>query len=203
MTPAYTIFQYTHPDQVTEKAPSGCYVSGLFLEGARWDLQGGCLAKSLPKVLIEELPILRVIPIEAHRLKLVVSLLYSTWTFYIIPYHAVVLAEYTAYSCVHHVRPSQCYGCWTCISGRSCYSWAYFTLGTSRCMSSAQYWLVTVVRIYATIIVLLFFLHTKAHSQSIITITFLTCNHMEGNWFKSSSVLKIKGLTELFQLSWR
>lgn len=64
---------------MTEKAPSGCYVSGLFLEGARWDLKEGkegCLSKSLPKVLIEELPILRVIPIEAHRLKLVVSQCY-------------------------------------------------------------------------------------------------------------------------------
>lgn len=58
---------------MTEKAPSGCYVSGLFLEGAKWDLKERCLTKSLPKVLIEELPILRVIPIEAHRLKLVVS----------------------------------------------------------------------------------------------------------------------------------
>ena len=65
--------QYCHPDEVTEKAPSGCYVSGLFLEGAKWDVKNRCLAKSLPKVLIEELPILRVIPIEAHRLKLVVS----------------------------------------------------------------------------------------------------------------------------------
>ena len=65
--------QFCHPDEVTEKAPSGCYVSGLYLEGARWDLKERCLAKSLPKVLIEELPILRVIPIEAHRLKLVVS----------------------------------------------------------------------------------------------------------------------------------
>ena len=65
--------QFTHPDQVTEKAPSGCYVSGLYLEGARWDLEKGCLAKSLPKVLVEELPVLRVIPIEANRLKLVVS----------------------------------------------------------------------------------------------------------------------------------
>ena len=65
--------QYSHPDQVTEKAPSGCYVSGLYLEGARWDAEKSCLCKSLPKVLIEELPILRVIPIEAHRLKLVVS----------------------------------------------------------------------------------------------------------------------------------
>ncbi len=65
--------QFCSPDQVTEKAPSGCYVSGLYLEGARWDMENVCLVKSLPKVLIEELPILRVIPIEAHRLKLVVS----------------------------------------------------------------------------------------------------------------------------------
>ena len=27
------------PDQVTEKAPSGCYISGLYLEGAQWDLE--------------------------------------------------------------------------------------------------------------------------------------------------------------------
>lgn len=32
-----------------------------------------CLRKSPPKVLIEELPILRVIPIEANRLKLQVG----------------------------------------------------------------------------------------------------------------------------------
>ena len=58
---------------MADRAPSGCYVNGLYLEGAKWDLQRGCLTKSLPKVLTEELPILRVIPIEAHRLKLVVS----------------------------------------------------------------------------------------------------------------------------------
>lgn len=66
--------QFTHPDQVTEKAPSGCYVSGLYLEGARWNLEQVCLQRPNPKVLVEELPILRVIPIEAHRLKLVVSI---------------------------------------------------------------------------------------------------------------------------------
>ena len=65
--------QFTAPDQVTERVSSGCYVSGLYLEGACWDLEQSCLKKSPPKVLIEELPILRVIPIEAHRLKLIVS----------------------------------------------------------------------------------------------------------------------------------
>ena len=53
-------------------SPSGCYITGLYLEGACWDLDKKCLIKSPPKVLIEELPILRIIPIEAHRLKLVV-----------------------------------------------------------------------------------------------------------------------------------
>ena len=59
-------WQYTSPEQVTEQAPSGCYVSGLYLEGARWDLKNHCLQCSHPKALIEELPILRIIPIEAH-----------------------------------------------------------------------------------------------------------------------------------------
>ena len=71
--PTHTFLQFTNADQITEKAPSGCYVSGLYLEGAQWDIENSCLAKSHPKVLIEELPVLRIIPIEAHRLKLVVS----------------------------------------------------------------------------------------------------------------------------------
>lgn len=50
--------------------PPGCFVSGLYLEGADWDLENGCLIKSKPKVLVVDLPILKIIPIEAHRLKL-------------------------------------------------------------------------------------------------------------------------------------
>ena len=40
-----------------------------------WNKEAQCLQRPLPKVLIEELPILRIIPIEAHRLKLQVRLL--------------------------------------------------------------------------------------------------------------------------------
>uniref|UniRef100_A0A1X7UR28 AAA+ ATPase domain-containing protein n=1 Tax=Amphimedon queenslandica TaxID=400682 RepID=A0A1X7UR28_AMPQE len=65
------VTEYTDLEQVDERAPSGCYVTGLYLEGACWSVSKKCLIKSPPKVLIEELPILRVIPIEAHRLKLV------------------------------------------------------------------------------------------------------------------------------------
>lgn len=57
-------------------APAGCFVSGLYLEGAGWDLERGCLVRSQPKVLVVDLPILKVIPIESHRLKLQVR----AWT---------------------------------------------------------------------------------------------------------------------------
>lgn len=46
---------------------------GLYLEGARWDNEERCLKRSHPKVLIEELPILTVVPTEVRRLKLQVS----------------------------------------------------------------------------------------------------------------------------------
>ena len=65
-----TVTKYKTPEEVTERAHSGCFVSGLYLEGASWDLETGCLRRPKPKVLVEELPILKVIPIEAHRLKL-------------------------------------------------------------------------------------------------------------------------------------
>ncbi|XP_054851851.1 dynein axonemal heavy chain 10 [Eublepharis macularius] len=57
-------------DEVTERPGQGCFVSGLYLEGADWDLESSCLIKSKPKLLVVDLPILKIIPIEAHRLKL-------------------------------------------------------------------------------------------------------------------------------------
>lgn len=51
----------------------GCYVSGIFIEGGRWDLKKQCLAISESKILIESLPIISIVPIEANRLKLLVT----------------------------------------------------------------------------------------------------------------------------------
>lgn len=45
-------------------------MTGLYIEGARWDVEAKCLKKSRPKVLIEEIPVLAVLPIETYRLKL-------------------------------------------------------------------------------------------------------------------------------------
>jgi len=65
-----TVTSYTSKEDIREKLHSGCYVEGLYLEGASWDVDACCLRKSKPKVLVEELPVLKIIPIEAHRLKL-------------------------------------------------------------------------------------------------------------------------------------
>lgn len=56
--------------EVAERPLDGCYVQGLSLEGAAWDHAHQCLRRQDPKVLIVDLPILQVIPIESNRLRL-------------------------------------------------------------------------------------------------------------------------------------
>ena len=58
------------PALVAAKPQHGCYVSGLFLEGAAWDAARGQLRRQDPKVLVSELPLLQIIPAEAGRVKL-------------------------------------------------------------------------------------------------------------------------------------
>ncbi|XP_013399815.1 dynein heavy chain 10, axonemal-like [Lingula anatina] len=65
-----SVTSYQNPEDVTERAHQGCFVHGLYLEGAGWDIEKGCIIRQKPKELIQELPVLKVIPIEAHRLKL-------------------------------------------------------------------------------------------------------------------------------------
>jgi len=61
---------YTNWEDVTEKMDYGTYVRGLYLEGAGWDVEKGHLVTQEPKVLVLEMPVLQVIPVEANRLKL-------------------------------------------------------------------------------------------------------------------------------------
>ncbi|KAM4590913.1 dynein axonemal heavy chain 10 isoform 1-T1 [Odontesthes bonariensis] len=64
------VTQYRSEEEVSDKPKQGCFVSGLYLEGAEWDIEKGCLVRSKPKNLVVELPILKVIPIETRRLRL-------------------------------------------------------------------------------------------------------------------------------------
>jgi len=56
--------------EVVERPRDGCYVTGLHLEGAGWDVENSCLKRQDPKILTVELPILHIIPIESNKLKL-------------------------------------------------------------------------------------------------------------------------------------
>lgn len=60
----------THPEDIEDRPEFGCYVTGLFLEGAGWDTQKSILKRQDPKRLIAELPVMQIIPVEASKLKL-------------------------------------------------------------------------------------------------------------------------------------
>jgi Dynein heavy chain C-terminal domain/Dynein heavy chain AAA lid domain/Dynein heavy chain region D6 P-loop domain len=64
------VTKIVNPADVTEKPKFGCYVSGLYLEGAAWDLEASVLRQQEPKVLVTELPVMEVIPVQASKLKL-------------------------------------------------------------------------------------------------------------------------------------
>ena len=65
-----TVTKLTSLDEPPEKLEFGCYVSGLFLEGATWDTARDCLAFSNKKELITQLPLVQIVPAEASRIKL-------------------------------------------------------------------------------------------------------------------------------------
>ena len=57
-------------DEISEKPEFGCFIQGLYLEGAEWDIEHNCLQRQLPKKLICNMPLIQVIPAEASKIKL-------------------------------------------------------------------------------------------------------------------------------------
>ena len=56
--------------EVTKRLEQGTYVQGLYLEGARWNMEEDCLDYQRPKELVMEMPLIQIIPVEANKLKL-------------------------------------------------------------------------------------------------------------------------------------
>jgi dynein heavy chain len=55
-------------DQISAKPVDGCYIRGLFLEGARWDPETKVLSESKPKELYTDMNVIWLLP-KAHRKK--------------------------------------------------------------------------------------------------------------------------------------
>jgi len=64
------VTKFQQAGEVKTKLLDGTLVEGIYLEGARWDIDRGCLARQRPKELIQVMPLIEIIPAEANRLKL-------------------------------------------------------------------------------------------------------------------------------------
>uniref|UniRef100_A0AAY4CQS0 Dynein axonemal heavy chain 12 n=1 Tax=Denticeps clupeoides TaxID=299321 RepID=A0AAY4CQS0_9TELE len=67
------------PVETSDSSPEdGVYVSGLFLDGARWDRNSGVLAEQLPRVLFDSVPIIWIKPIMEQQKNVYSCPLYKT-----------------------------------------------------------------------------------------------------------------------------
>jgi dynein heavy chain len=55
-------FEVSKVDDMNVKPEDGVYVRGFYLEGCKWDREKDQLAESVPKQLIDAMPILQIIP---------------------------------------------------------------------------------------------------------------------------------------------
>jgi len=60
---------FTDEHSVARPLADGCYVRGLFLEGAGWDYDRACLCRQSAKQLVYELPITEIIPMETNKVR--------------------------------------------------------------------------------------------------------------------------------------
>ena len=53
--------------ELTQRPENGCYIYGLFLEGARWDEDQFELGESKPKELYTNMPVMWLIPVANRK----------------------------------------------------------------------------------------------------------------------------------------
>ena len=67
----YTVVtKESDPNNITKRLEHGSYIQGMYIEGARWNTDKDCLDYQRPKVLIEPMPLIQIVPVEANKLKL-------------------------------------------------------------------------------------------------------------------------------------
>jgi dynein heavy chain len=62
------LYQFNRPvESFTARPADGCYIRGLFLEGARFDEDAGLMADSRPKVLFTNVPVIHLNPVQFRK----------------------------------------------------------------------------------------------------------------------------------------
>jgi len=69
-----SVTKFKNASEIDSRPEDGAYLEGLYLEGARWNLERGFLEAQEKKTLIYDLPVLKIEPIEVSKLKLVNTL---------------------------------------------------------------------------------------------------------------------------------
>ncbi len=64
------VTQWKNIDDIDESLQGIYLIEGLYLEGAGWDVENHCLIEQSNKQLIQLMPLIKIIPIEIHRLNL-------------------------------------------------------------------------------------------------------------------------------------
>jgi len=100
-----TVLKTFNLNEFKKKPEHGCYITGLYLEGAGWDTDKGRLRRQNPKELIFEMPIMQIIPIEANKLKL-------KGNFFVGNLVLNFINRFFENSSVRNTSQKECYGCW-------------------------------------------------------------------------------------------
>jgi len=50
-------------EEITERPEAGCYIYGIYLEGARWDKKKHLINYPKPKELYSDLPLMHLVPV--------------------------------------------------------------------------------------------------------------------------------------------
>ena len=59
----FKILDNTSYQSITQKPEDGCYIYGMFIEGARWGTENHALTDSKPKELYSDLPLIQLLPL--------------------------------------------------------------------------------------------------------------------------------------------
>mmetsp|Transcript_17110 Transcript_17110/g.36237 ORF Transcript_17110/g.36237 Transcript_17110/m.36237 type:complete len:130 (-) Transcript_17110:83-472(-) len=63
------VTSFADSSAIESQPEEGTYVHGLFMEGARWDMEENCIAESRPKELYPTMPVIHIIAVTVDEVK--------------------------------------------------------------------------------------------------------------------------------------